>query len=115
MNNTQTYFRFLNLARAIRQLPTFPALDTVEESLLNALGAAWYDNKRITVLQAMKMLPEISDQTTYRRIKSLRHKSLIQLQADKLDSRIKYVVPTPLATKYFSKLGHCLSKAIAAE
>lgn len=33
------YLKFLNLIEAIRETPTFPALDPVEERLLNLLAA----------------------------------------------------------------------------
>ena len=36
---------------------------------------------------------------------------MISLDNDKIDSRIKYVVPTQLATEYFSTLGKCLDQA----
>jgi hypothetical protein len=47
------YLRFLNLARAVRELPDFPALDPVEERLLNEFAAAWQQDRPLTVLQAM--------------------------------------------------------------
>ncbi len=115
MSNRQAYLRFLNLARAIRQLPSFPALDALEENLLNTFGAMWHENQKITVLDAMRALPDISPSTAHRRLKTLRQKGLIALEPDKWDSRTKYVVPTPLAAKYFHKLGGCLNKALSAE
>lgn len=45
------YLRFLNLMEAIRGLPTHPALDPVEERLLNQLAASWHAGKQVSVLE----------------------------------------------------------------
>ncbi len=108
---SQTYLKFLNLVQAVRALPSFPAMDAVEERLLNMLAATWQTGQQVTVLEAMVMSPDFSPATTHRRLKTLREKGLIDLDADSVDSRIKYVVPTPLANSYFAKLSECLEKA----
>jgi DNA-binding MarR family transcriptional regulator len=54
---------------------------------------------------------EISATTAHRRLKTLRKKGMIELDVDKLDSRVKYVVPTELARKYFVALGQAIDKA----
>jgi hypothetical protein len=36
---------------------------------------------------------------------------MIELDIDKIDSRVKYVVPTDLARKYFVALGQAIDKA----
>ena len=105
------YLRFLNLIEAIRGLPTHPALDPVEERLLNLLAASWHAGKQVSVLEAMGMSKDMSATTAHRRLKTLRSKGMISLDNDKVDSRIKYVVPTQLATEYFSALGKCLDQA----
>jgi len=105
------YLRFLNLMEAIRGLPTHPTLDPVEERLLNLLAASWHAGKQVSVLEAMGMSKDMSATTAHRRLKTLRSKGMISLDNDKIDSRIKYVVPTPIATEYFSALGKCLDQA----
>jgi hypothetical protein len=35
-------------------------VDPIEEQMLNLLGALWYEGKKVTVLEAMDLLPEIS-------------------------------------------------------
>ena len=108
-----SYFKFLNLLEAVRQLPSFPSLDASEERLLNTFATRWHAGQRISVLEAMKMLPEISPSTAHRRLKTLRQKGLIALSADPTDSRIKYVVATTRAEQYFGALDDCLSQAQA--
>jgi len=105
------YLKFLNLIEAIREIPTFPAMDPVEERLLNLLAATWHVGKRVSVLEAMGLSSEISATTAHRRLKTLRGKGMIALDADKSDTRIKYVVATDLANSYFATLGQALNKA----
>ena len=106
-----TYLRFLNLAQAIRQLSSFPQIDAVEERLLNVCAAAWHAGRKLTVLEAMKLLPDTSESTAFRRLKSLRSKGMVCLDYDANDARTRYVMPTDLANAYFEKLGECLNKA----
>ncbi len=110
-NHSVVYLKFLNLIHAFRQIPTFPALDPVEERLLNMLATVWHAGKKISVLEAMELLSEISATTAHRRLKTLRGKGMIELDADKLDNRVKYVIATELATNYFDTLGQALDKA----
>lgn len=105
------YLRFLNLIQAIRELPSFPSVDPVEERLLNALAAIWHKGERITVLEAMSLPVDVSATTLHRRLKSLRSKGMLALQVDDVDTRIKYVIPTERTEQYFSVLGKCLNEA----
>ena len=107
------YFKFLQLVQAVRQLPDFPALDPVEERLLNLFAIVWQSDQKITVLQAMSLSNDVSSTTAHRRLKSLRQKGVLTLELDKVDNRIKYVMPTPVAQKYFAQLGQCLAEAKA--
>lgn len=106
-----TFLRFVNLLHAIRQLPSFPSLDPVEERLLHELGALWHDGQRVTVLQAMELGAAGSSSTVHRRLKGLRRKGLIDLKPDDIDGRVRYVVSTPESTSYFQKLGQFMCEA----
>ncbi len=106
-----SYLKFLNLIEAVKGLPTFPAMDAVEERLLNTFAVLWQVGVPVTVLQSMEMLQEASPATIHRRLKTLRHKGFIALELDAQDNRVKYVVPTALTHQYFAKLEDCLEKA----
>ena len=108
------YLRFLNLTRAVRDLPDFPDLDPVEERLLNLFASVWHLGHKITVLQAMGMSSDVSSTTAHRRLKSLRAKGMIALISDEADNRVKYVQPTAKAQDYFSQLGRCVEQAGSA-
>lgn len=108
---SQVYLKFLNLAQKVRTLPAFPILDALEERLLNVLAVEWADGRSVTVLSAMGILVDASPTTLHRRLKSLRAKGVIDLHIDQVDNRIKYVVPTDLAQRYFSQMGACMAQA----
>ena len=110
-----SFQRFLNLVEALRQTPSFPVMDAVEERMLNALAVVWHADRRITVMEAMHMFPGISPSTVHRRLKSLRFKSLIALEQDQEDSRIKYVSATPTSKGYFDALSACMAQAAQAQ
>lgn len=106
-----TYLKFLNLVQALRQMPTFPEIDPLEERLLNQLASAWHLGDRVTVLEAMAMSSDVSGTTVHRRLKSLRKKGVIEVVSDEVDNRVKYLEPTKLATDYFVQMGKCLETA----
>ena len=110
-SHASLFLRFLNLTRAIRELPDFPNLDPVEERLLNLFASVWHLGNKITVLQAMGMSSDVSSTTAHRRLKSLRAKGMIVLVSDETDNRVKYVQPTAKAQHYFSQLGQCMDQA----
>ena len=113
-DNASVFLNFLNLVAAVRSLPSFPSLDATDERMLYILGLAWARDKKITVLEAMEIMPEISPSTAHRRLKLLRQKGLLTLQLDDEDNRVKYVIPTKGSNDYFSRMGQCLEKARAA-
>jgi DNA-binding MarR family transcriptional regulator len=111
--NSLLYFKFLNLVAAARRLPGVPEIDTVEDRILAFLARSWYAGDRISVVEAMNGVPEISPSTVQRRLKALRVKGLLRMESDAQDSRLKYVQPTPLSMRYFASLGQCMQKAQA--
>jgi len=109
--NSVTYLKFLHLSEALRTLDKFPALDAIEERLLNQCALSWLDGKAVTVVEAMKSSEEISPSTAHRRLKNLRKKGYITLVLDDLDNRIKYITYSQQTREYFSQLGACLTKS----
>ena len=105
------YFKFLNLVAASRQLPGVPEIDAVEDRILAFLARSWYASQRITVVEAMHGMAEISPSTVQRRLKALRAKGMLKVESDEADNRFKYVQPTELSLKYFAALGQCIQKA----
>lgn len=108
---SSVYLKFLNLMDALREMPTFPSIDSTEERLLHQLESAWAAGKQVTVLEAMQMDAETSPATIHRRLKSLRKKGIITLTVDERDNRVKYVSGTALAKEYFAQLNTALLTA----
>jgi Fe2+ or Zn2+ uptake regulation protein len=108
-----SFQRFLSLVEALRQSPSYPEMDPIEERMLNAMAAAWHADTRLTVMSVMHMFPTISPSTVHRRLKSLRAKGLIELAPDLEDNRIKYVQATGRTEEYFALLGRCMVQAQA--
>lgn len=108
------YLKFLHLAQAIKDLTSFPALDAVEERLLNICATAWHTGREISIMEAMKLAPDISETTAFRRLKSLKAKGMISLDYGKEDGRTRYVEPTALAKRYFDELANCVDRASKA-
>jgi len=68
------YLKFLQLVDTVRQLPSYPAMDATEVQTLNALAQEWHIGNKVSVVQAMGMLPHVSPSSVHRRLKTLRAK-----------------------------------------
>ena len=111
---TNAFFRFAHLMRAARSMPGMPAIDPVEERMLNALSEYWRVDAAPSVLEAMQLNFGVSPTTVHRRLKTLHRKGLIDLAAQADDSRCKRVMPTSLAMDYFGRLSECMAEALGA-
>lgn len=105
---SMAYLRLLNLVSAIQRRQ--PALDPIEERLLNRMAAAWHRGDKVTVTEAMDAQEGLAPATVHRRLKRLREKGLIALTADETDHRVRHIEPTPAALRYFAELDACLAK-----
>ena len=110
--DSNSYLEFLNLIQAVRVSPEFSQISPSEERVLNHLAPMWGANQKITVLQAMGAVQDISHSTSHRLLKSLRLKNFITLLTDERDSRVKYVLPTEKTNQYFVHLGKCMNQAL---
>lgn len=97
----KTYVEFITskAAQALR------SLDPIEQRLVELLATRWCAGKNVTVLQAMRIAPEsISPSTVHRRLKTLRAKGMLVLVPDDIDTRTKYVRPSPELLTMFKQL-----------
>ena len=106
MNERDIFGTYATLTRS-----TPPVLDAVNERLITTLAVKWHSQTSVTVLEAMVIMPEISTTTAHRRLKQLRKGGWIDLAIDENDNRVKYVVPTTQAHKYFERLGKLMAVA----
>ncbi|MES2760458.1 MAG: winged helix-turn-helix domain-containing protein [Pseudomonadota bacterium] len=104
------YLRFLQLAEALRGLPSLPALDPLEERILALVARAGQNNERLSVRDMMAKDEIGSPATMHGRLKSMREKGWIML-ADTEDTRRKQIELTQAALLHFDKLSKCLVQA----
>jgi DNA-binding transcriptional ArsR family regulator len=102
------YLKLLNLVDSIRR--SQPALDPLEERLLNRMAVAWHKGEKVTVTQAMEGGDGVAPATVHRRLKQLRAKGLVALVADANDTRVRFIEPTDEALRYFGALDDCLRR-----
>lgn len=110
-SKSKHYTRYLKLVEAIRGFANFPALDPVEERLLNQLAALWDAGTKVTIMEALRMSPDVSERTVHRRLKTLNDKGWISFMDDAHDERIRYITTTPQTEQYFASMGNCLDLA----
>ena len=106
------YLRFLHLAATIRNLPVLPALDPLEERLLEQIAHAGTRQERLCVRDLMAQRELGSPATIHTRLKSMRQKGWILL-ADTEDARRKQIELSAVAHTHFEKLSHCIVQAAA--
>jgi hypothetical protein len=104
------YLRFLQLTEALRGLPTLPALDPLEEKMLEFVARATQNRDRLSVKDMMGHNELGSPATLHGRISSMCEKGWIMLN-DTEDARRKQIELTPAALKHFDKLAEALAKA----
>ena len=104
------YLRFLQLAEALRGLPSLPALDPLEERILALVARAGQDQDRLSVRDMMAKTELGSPATLHSRLKSMREKGWIML-SDTEDTRRKQIELTQAALLHFDKLSKCLVQA----
>lgn len=104
------YMRFLQLAEAVRGLPSLPALDPLEERILALVARAGQEAQRLSVRDMMAKHELGAPATVHSRLKSMRQKGWIML-TDTEDARRKQIELTQDALAHFDKLSTCMVKA----
>ena len=104
------YLRFLQLAEALRGLPSLPSLDPLEERILACIARAGQEKTRLSVRDMMAKRELGSPAMLHGRLKSMRAKGWIVL-SDTEDSRRKQIELTQAALRHFDRLSKCLVQA----
>ncbi|WP_420821235.1 winged helix-turn-helix domain-containing protein [Ramlibacter rhizophilus] len=102
--------RFLQLAEAIRGLPTLPPLDPLEERILQLVARATQQQARLSVRDMMAKDELGAPATIHGRLKSMREKGWIVL-AETEDARRKQIELTKAALQHMAKLSQCMEQA----
>ena len=104
------YLRFLQLTEALRGLPALPALDPLEEKILEFVARTTQKSDRLSVRDMMAQSELGSPATLHARITSMREMGWLTL-SDTEDARRKQIDLTPAALKHFDKLAEAFAKA----
>lgn len=108
------YLRFLQLAKAIQNLPDAPLLDANENALLEAIALRWYEQKPMTVREAIALSELGSPATLHKRITRLRDRDLVKTFSQADDKRAKFLIPTEKSLAMFNDYGKKMSSALTA-
>ena len=106
--------RFLQLARAVQQLPDAPQLDANEKALLEEIVLRWYENRVMTVREAIGLTQLGSPATLHKRITRLRQKDLLKTFNQPDDKRAKYLIPTDKTMTLFDDFGKRMNTAVSS-
>ena len=104
------YLRFLQLSEALRDLPSLPPLEPLEERILSLIAFARQKKERLSVKDLMGKRELGSPAMLHGRLKSMRAKGWILL-AETEDARRKQLELTQAALLHFDKLSKCLLQA----
>jgi hypothetical protein len=111
--SANAYMRFLQLARSVQELPDAPQLDANEKALLEEIALRWFENRVMTVREAIGLSQLGSPATLHKRITRLRQKDLLQTFNQPEDKRAKYLIPTDKTIAMFGNFGHKMNSAMA--
>lgn len=108
---TSAYLRFLQLAKVVQALPGGQEMDANELALLQSVVLRWYENKPMTVREAIGLAELGSPATLHKRITRLREKDMLSTLNLEGDRRAKFLLPTQRTLDYFQNLGQSMQKA----
>jgi len=112
--SANAYLRFLQLARSIQELPDGPQLDANEKALLEEIALRWFENRVMTVREAIGLAHLGSPATLHKRITRLRQKDLLKTFNQPEDKRAKYLIRTDQTIAMFRDFGKKMSSAITS-
>lgn len=105
------YLRFLQLAQVVQALPDGQDMDANEEALLQAVVLYWFEERPMTVREAIGLTSLGSPATLHKRITRLREKDMLSTLSLAGDRRAKFLIPTQRTLDYFQNLGQSLQQA----
>ena len=112
--SANAYMRFLQLAKSVQALPDGPNLDANEKALLEEIALSWYENRVMTVREAIGLSHLGSPATLHKRITRLRQKDLLKTFNQPEDKRAKYLIPTDKTIAMFRDFGKKMNSALSS-
>jgi hypothetical protein len=112
--SANAYMRFLQLAKSVQALPDGPQLDANAKALLEEIALSWFENRVMTVREAIGLTHLGSPATLHKRITRLRQKDLLKTFNQPEDKRAKYLIPTDQTIAMFRDFGKKMNSAISS-
>jgi DNA-binding MarR family transcriptional regulator len=110
--NHRMFFRFLKLTQEVNRKLLDSELTPRENHLLQEVVLCYFENRALTVKQALALDELGSPATLHKRIKHLRHVGLLSVRQKETDHRTKYLIATPLAIQHFERMGKVMKQAV---
>ena len=110
----EAYFRFLQLAQTFQASSPASALDANERALLEAVALRWFEDRPMTVREAIALDYLGSPATLHKRISRLRQKDMLVAFNQEGDRRAKYLIPSEKTLFQFAELGSNMKKVHSA-
>lgn len=106
------YLRFLQLAKTIQKLPDAPLMDANEKALLEEIALRWFENRPMTVREAIGLDQLGSPATLHKRITRLRSRDLLETFNQPDDKRAKFLIPTEKTLTMFNDFGKKMNTVV---
>ncbi|MBM3398728.1 MAG: hypothetical protein FJY28_08845, partial [Betaproteobacteria bacterium] len=97
--------------QVVQALPYGQDMDANEEALLQAVVLYWFEERPMTVREAIGLTSLGSPATLHKRITRLREKDMLSTLSLAEDRRAKFLIPTRRTLDYFQNLGQSLQQA----
>jgi len=110
--NHQLFFRFLKLTHSVKRNHRGSELTPNEIQLLHEVSLRDFENRALSVRQALSLHHLGSPATLHKRIKHLRYVGLLSFKQVDTDHRTKYLIPTRLALQHFERMGEVMHQAL---
>lgn len=110
--DAKAYLRFLQLSRAIADLPRMEWLDANHKALLDSVALHWSQGQPLSVRQTIDQTHLGSPATLHKRLKRLIAQDFLIAKGLDHDRRIKWVSPTDKGLEYFHWIGGQLVSAL---
>lgn len=92
-------------------MPDGLEMDANESALLHSVVLRWYENRPMTVREAISLDQLGSPATLHKRISRLRDKDMLSTFNQNGDKRAKFLIPTQRTIDYFKNLGQSMEQA----
>jgi len=107
----ELYFRFRSLVEGLKGLPSAEVLSPEMEALLARIGEAAHQGKPMAVRKLLVREELGSPATIHKRIHLLKNAGLVDFEKVETDSRVKLVVPTEAAHRFFAEHARVVREA----